>query len=213
MASEVAIVTDSVCCIPKELVNKYDIEVVPVELHFGDKVYRDGIDITPSEFYQMLRKAKRLPTTAASLPGRFIEAYQSASNKATNIICITLSSKLSGVFESARLAMDTAKKAMPRLTIELLDSRTAAAAQGLVVLAARAAASGKSLAKVAETARDIMQQVRLIVMLDTLRYLIKGGRAPKIAALADVLLRIKPILTVTEGEVMPLPMPGLPSER
>ncbi len=204
-ANKVAIITDSVACIPKELVEKYEIEVVPVEVHFGDKVYRDGVDITPSQFYAMLRQAKKLPTTAASLPGRFIEAYQKLSSKAANILCITLSTKFSGMFDSARLAMDNVKKTMPHLNIELIDSQTAASAQGFIVLAAaRTAASGESLAKVMEATKSMMHRVRLLVMVDTLRYLIKGGRVPKIAALADVLLRIKPILTISDGEATAL---------
>lgn len=208
MANQVAIVTDSVACIPKELAENYGIEVVPIEVHFEDRVYRDGIDISPTQFYALLRQAKKLPTTAASLPGVFLEAYRKASQKATSILCITLSSKLSGMFNSARLAMEMAKESLPGMVIELLDSRTAAAAQGLVVLAAaQAAALGESLTEVVETAKRIMQRVNLLAMLDTLHYLVKGGRVPKAAALAGSLLKIKPIFTITEGEAHPVANP------
>jgi len=208
MASKVAIVTDSVACIPRELVEKHNIEVVPIQVIFGDKVYRDGIDITPSQFYTLLRQAEKLPTTAASLPGPVLEAYGKASQRASSILCITLSAQFSGMLNAARQAVEMAQEALPNVVIEVLDSRTAAAAQGLVVLAAaRAAASGKSLTEVAETAKSVMQRVSLLASLDTLYYLVKGGRVPRLAALASALLKIKPILTISEGEAHPVTNP------
>lgn len=206
--ANVAIVTDSVACLPVGLVEKYGIEVVPIQVIFGDKAYQDGIDITPRQFYAMLRKAEKLPTTAASLPGPVLEAYRKASQRASNILCITLSARFSGMFNSAMLAMEMAKEALHDVIIKVLDSRTAAAAEGFVVLAAaRAAASGKSLTVIAETAKDVMQRVNLLAMLDTLYYLVKGGRVPKAAAWATSLLKIKPILTVKDGEAHPVTNP------
>lgn len=208
MASKVAIVTDSVACIPKELAEKHGIEVVPIQVIFGDKSYRDGIDITPSQFYAMLRQAEKLPTTAASLPGPVLEAYGKASQRASNILCITLSAKFSGMFNSAMLAKEMARETLQNVTIEVLDSKTAAAAQGLVVLAAaRAAASGKSLTEVIDSTESVMQRVNLFVTLDTLYYLVKGGRVPKAALWASSLLKIKPILTVKDGEAHPVTNP------
>ena len=205
MANKVAIVTDTLACIPREQVEKYGIEAVPVELIFGDKVYRDGIDMSPSEFYTRLRQAKKLPTTSGSLPGPFLEAYRKAGRRASSILCITISAKLSGMFNSAQLAMEMAKEALPNVVIEVLDCGTAAAAQGLVVLAAaRAAALGKSLTEVIETAKSVMQRVNLFAALDTLHYLVKGGRVPKAAALVGSLLQIKPIFTITDGEAHPV---------
>ena len=208
MANKVAIVTDTTACIPREQVEKYGIELVPVDIIFGDKVYRDGIDITPDQFYALLRQAEKLPTTSGSLPDPFLEAYREASKRAASILCITLPAKLSGMCNSAQLAKQMAKEALPDVVIEVLDCGTAAAAQGLVVLAAaRAAASGGSLTKVIETARNVMQQVNLFATLDTLHYLVKGGRVPKVAALASSLLKIKPIITITEGEAHPVTNP------
>ena len=205
MANKVAIVTDTTACIPQEQVEKYGIELVPVDIIFGDRVYRDGIDITPDQFYALLRQAEKLPTTSGSLPDPFLEAYRIASRRASSILCITLPSKLSGMFNSARLAKEMAKEALPDTVIEVLDCGTAAAAQGLVVLAAaRDAASGGSLTKVIETARNVMQRVNLFATLDTLHYLVKGGRVPKAAALASSLLKIKPIFTVSDGDAHPV---------
>jgi len=208
VGDKVAIVTDSVACIPEEMLQKYGIEVVPIQVIFGDKSYRDGIDITPSQFYSMLRAAEKLPTTAASLPGPVLEAFHKASQRASNILCITLSAKFSGMCDSAMLAMEMAKDALHNVVIKVIDSQTAAAAQGLVVLAAaRAAALGKSLTEVIETTRSVMQRVNLFCALDTLYYLVKGGRVPKAAAWASSLLKIKPILTVKDGEAHPVTNP------
>ena len=184
---------------------KYDIELVPVDFIFGDEVYRDGIDMSPAEFYARLRQAKKLPTTSGSLPEPFLEAYRRASQRGGSILCITAPSKLSGMFNSARLAVKMAKEALPNVVIELLDCSTAAAGQGLVVLsAARAAALGEDLAEVVDTARNVMQRVNLFATLDTLRYLVKGGRVPKAAGLASSLLQIKPIFTVNDGDALPV---------
>jgi len=184
MIDKVAIVTDTTACIPKEQVEKYGIEVVPIQLVFGDKVYRDGIDISPTEFYELLRQAEKLPTTAGSLPGPYLEAYRKASKEATGILCITESSKFSGMFNSARVAMEMAKKDIPNV-----------------------AAKGENLAEVVETARGVMRRVSLFATLDTLHYLVKGGRVPKAAGLVNSLLQIKPVFTVSEGDAHTVALP------
>ncbi len=205
---KVAVVTDTTACIPRELVKKYGIVVVPIELIFGDKVYRDGIDISPTEFYALLRQAEKLPTTSGSLPGPYVEAYRQVSRKAAGILCITESSKFSGMFNSAQVAKDMARKDIPNMTIEVLECTTAAAGQGLVALAAaRAAASGKTLTEVVETARGVMRQMNLFATLDTLHYLVRGGRVPKAAGLVNSLLQIKPVFTVNAGEAHTVALP------
>ena len=202
---KVAIVTDTTACIPQEMVEKYSIELVPIELIFGDKSYRDGIDISPAEFYALLKQAEKLPSTSGSLPAPFMEAYRRASQGAESILCITESSKLSGMFNSALVAKEMAKTALPNLVIEVMECATAAVGQGLVVLAAaRTAALGKSLTEVIATARSVMPRVRLYGILDTLHYLVKGGRVPKAAAFVGSLLKIKPVFTVSDGEAYPV---------
>jgi DegV family protein with EDD domain len=205
MAKKVAIVTDTTACIPQEQVEKYGIKLAPLNIIFGNKVYRDGIDISPNEFYALLRKTKKLPTTSGSLPGVFLETYRKASQEADSILCITISSKFSGMFHSAQVAMEIAKKTLPNIDIEVLDCSTAAAGQGLVVLAtARVAASGGSLTEVIETTKDVMPRVNLFATLDNLNYLVKGGRVPKATALVNSLIKIKPIFTVDDGEAQPV---------
>ena len=161
----------------------------------------------------MLRNAEKLPTTASAIPGAVLEAYRKAGQRADSILCVTISSKLSGMFESAQLAKEMAKEELPDVTIELLDSEIAAAAQGLIALeAAKAAASGKSLSEVVETAKNVRRRVHLLIMLDTLYYLAKGGHVPKIMSLAGSIIKIKPILTFKEGEAEPIANPRTTSK-
>ena len=206
--SSVAVVTDTTACIPPEKVAEYGIELVPIELIFGSKVYRDGIDISPTEFYAMLRQADKLPTTSGSLPGPFLDAYRRASRRAGSILCITESSKFSGMANSARLAMEMARKELPGVNIKVMECSSAAAGQGLVVLAAvRAAASGKSLDETVEVVTGLMPRVHLFASLDTLDYLVKGGRVPQAAALVNSILKIRPVFSVDGGEAHTLALP------
>jgi len=122
MAGNVVIVTDTTACIPQAKVEQYNIELVPIELIFGDTVYRDGIDITPAQFYSLLQHVDKLPTTSGSLPAPYLEAYRHASLRTDSIVCITESSKFSGMFNSARVAMEMAKEELPGLKIELIES-------------------------------------------------------------------------------------------
>ncbi len=208
MENRVAVVTDTTACIPQDMVREHGIELVPIELIFGDKVYRDGIDITPAEFYTKLRQTDKLPTTSGSAPLPYLEAYRRASRRANSIICVTESSKFSGMFNSAQLAMEMAKEELPGLAIELVDCTTAAAGQGLVALAAaREAASGKSLAEVVAFVRRLMHRVYLFASLDSLKYLAKGGRVPQAAALVNSILNIKPVFSVNGGEAHTLALP------
>jgi len=208
MDSRIAIVTDSIACVPQEKIAQYGIEVVPIQLIFGDKVYRDGVDITATEFYAKLKEAEKLPTTAGAIPGVYLEAFRRASQKAANIICITVSAKLSGSYDSARQAKEVINKEQPEINVELIDSQNAAAAEGLVVMAAaREAAEGKNLEQVVAAVRQAITRAYLFVSLDTLYYLVKGGHVPKVAAMASSLLKIKPILTISDGEAVPVTSP------
>lgn len=208
MAKGVAVVTDTTACIPQEMVKEYGIELVPIEVIFNDSVYRDGIDITPAEFYAKLRQSEKLPTTSGSLPGPYLEAYRRASQRADGIVCITESSKFSGMFNSARLAVGMVKEELPGVAVEVLECSSAAAGQGLVALAAaRAAASGKNLAEVVGVVKELMHRVHLFASLDTLHYLVKGGRVPQAAALVNSILGIKPVFSVNGGEAHTVALP------
>jgi len=205
---KVAIVTDTTACVPREQVEEYDIEVVPVQLIFGDRTYRDGIDISPAEFYALLRQADKVPTTSASSPNPYLEAYRRASQKAHSILCLTEPRRFSAMFDSAHLAMEIAGKTLHSVAIEVLECTTAAAGQGLVALAAaRAAALGRTLNEVREIARDTMSRVNLLATLDTLHYLAKSGRVPQAAAMVNSLLSIKPIFALNHSDARTVALP------
>ena len=200
----VGIVADTTACLPAELAERYGIEVVPLQLMVDGRAYLDGVDITPAEFYGMLPLARRLPTTSASSPGSYVEAFRSAAQRSSSIVCITVSKALSAMFDSARSAAETAKAMFNGLPIEVVDSGTAAGADGWIVLAAaRAAAAGGTHEQVVEAARSMKPRVHLIAVMDTLNYLAKGGRVPHVAAWASSVLQIKPVIRVVPegGEV------------
>jgi DegV family protein with EDD domain len=205
---KVAIVTDTTACIPQEQVERYGIYIVPVQLIFEEKVYQDGIDISPSEFYALLRKADKLPTTSSSSPDSYLEAYRQAGQVTSNVLCITGPSRFSAMLDSAQVARGMAKKALPSVDIRLLECTTAATGQGLVTLAAaKAAASGENINRVIETVKNVMPRVNLLAALDTLHYLVKGGRVPQAAALVNSLLKIKPIFTLNHSEARTIALP------
>jgi DegV family protein with EDD domain len=208
MKKKVTIVTDTTACVPEEQVRKYGIEVVPVQLIFGEKTYRDGIDISPTEFYSRLRREKNMPTTSSSSPEPYLEAFENASRKANSILCLTEPRKFSAMFNSASVAMETAKKTIRDAVIEVIECSTAAAGQGLVALAAaRAAALDKNLEEVCEIARNIMSKTNIFAMLDTLHYLAKSGRVPQAAALVNSVLNIKPIFTLNHSDAHTVAVP------
>ena len=202
MAKKVAIIADSIACLTREHVDQYGIVIAPIPLSFNGKIYRDWVDITPDEAYEIFLQDPGSFKTAGASPGIFIEAYREASKQAKNILCITLSAKLSGARDAAQQAREDIKEELPQTTIEVLDSETVTAAEGFVALAAaRAAEAGKSLAEVVKTAEEIRDKVTFLAFLDTIRHIYRTGRIPRIAALAGSVLNIKPVLTVSSGLV------------
>jgi DegV family protein with EDD domain len=207
---KVAVITDSVCCLPVELVKKYDIRVVPIYVVYKGKSLRDGIDISPTEVYKIMRKRKDLPTTSTPPVGDFLDAYREASQKAESILCITLTSLQSKVFEAAMVAKEQAKEAVPNTTIEVMDSRAVGGALGFIVLeAARVASQGAELPEVADVARNMIGKVDHLAMLDTLYFLARTGRIAKAAAWAGSLLDMKPVVehSPAVGETTPVARP------
>lgn len=199
---KVAIVTDSISCLTKELVESYRIGIVPIRLLFQGKVYRDLVDITPSEAYELFLQDPESFTTSPASPGHYLEAYREASIWAKNILCVTLSSKLSTGYDMARVAKEQAETQLPQLCIQVLDSQTVTAAEGFIALAgARAAAKGKYLAEVVKVAEEVRDKVTFVILLDTIRYVYRTGRIPKVAAKVGSMLNIRPILTSSSGLV------------
>ncbi|HEX75323.1 MAG TPA: DegV family protein [Dehalococcoidia bacterium] len=206
----VAIITDSTCCLPQELVEKYDICLVPLYILHEGVSYRDGIDISHSEVYKIMRRRQSLPTTSTPSAGDFLNAYCQLSQKADSILCITVTSLQSEVFDTALVAREMAKEVVPDTAIEVIDSRSVSGALGFVVLeTARVASQGAELAQVVKVARSMMGKVNFLAMLDTLFYLARTGRIDRAAAWAGMLLSMKPILehSPSIGETMPVARP------
>jgi len=197
MAAKVAIVADSIACLTRELVDKYKITIAPIPISAGGKIYRDWVDVTPSQAYELFLKDPDSFQTAGASPGSFVDAYHEASKHAKNILCITVSSGLSGANDAALQAKKHVKKELPRLSIEVLDSRTATAAEGFIALAAARAAAGKGLAEAVKAAEDMKGRVTWLASLDTIKHVYRTGRIPKAAARAGAMLNIKPILTMS----------------
>ena len=200
---KVAVVTDSIACLHKGLVEEHGITVMPLNFYHGGKLYRDWVDITPSEAYELFLQDPESFKTSAVSPGEALDAFQKAGKLAESVLCITVSSGLSGVHNAAREARNLMQSQFPDLKIEVLDSLACTAAQGFIALAAaRTAAEGKNLVEVTAAARDMMKRVRFISFLDTIRYVYRSGRIPKIASQVGSALNVKPLLTMAPSGLL-----------
>ncbi len=189
----VGIVTDTTSCLPPELVEEYGIRIAPVGLVIGGQHYKDT-ELTNEEFWQLFYAAKGSSTTAAASPGDFASIFEELGKSTDSIVCILVSKALSATLEAATQGKKLVKEKNPEANIEILDSKTSAGALGFVVLeAARAAKASKGLEEVIKTANDMIPRVKFVTAMDTLKYLIKSGRAPKTAVIGDV-LGVKPII-------------------
>ena len=201
---KVVVVTDSNSTIPKVLLQEYDIRVVPLLLNLAGRSYRDGVDISPDDFYRLLRTNKHVPATSAPSLGDFVRVYATAARDADGIVSIHLPSNLSATYNTAVKA----SQLVDSTQIHVVDSRSATMAQGFVVLeAARTAATGADLEAVVARANEVAGKVRFIAMLETLEYLHRGGRIGKAAALLGIMFQIKPIIHLVDGQVQPLAKP------
>lgn len=199
---KVAIITDSTACVPPELAVQYEIEIVPVHLIFGGRTFTDSLTEDTSEFYELLRTSHERPTTAAPSPGMFLDALGRALRRADSVLCVTVSKQFSAMYDSARQAIELAHAESPDADVRLLDSRNAAMAQGFVVLeAARTAEEGGSIGEVEARAVEMTSRTSLLAMLDTLSYLARGGRVPRVAAWAAGMLQVKPLVRFTASDI------------
>lgn len=198
--SNIRIVTDSTADLTPELVERYGIRVVPLEVLAEGKAYKDKIDITNEEYYEILRSAAVLPTTSQPSPAVFAQTYRElAAEGAEHIISIQISSELSGTYQSSVLAAGLVADAV---TVHNFDSRTATMGLGLIVLsAARMAKEGKSLDEILVQVDYMIQNSDLYFLLDSLDNLHKGGRIGKASHMVGSLLNIKPVLNLSNGVI------------
>ena len=197
----VKVVTDSSADLPPPLIEELGITVVPLYVRFGEKTYRDRVDISEDEFYQRLQHDPVHPNTIQPTPNDFAEVYQKLSQEADGIVSIHISSKLSGTCNSALQGKELIEKGCP---IEVVDSQTLSMGLGLVnMVAAKAAKAGKGLPEVVEEVKQTIPNIHLVFLLDTLKYLLLGGRIGKAKALLGSILNVKPMLALKDGEIMP----------
>lgn len=198
----VKIVTDSLSDITSDIAEGLGITVVPLTVLFGQESFLDRVTMTTDEFYYKLTHDATWPSTTQPPPGVFADIYNKLAEDTDEILAITLSSKLSGTYESALNAKSLVKK---ECRIEVIDSLTVAMGLGLIVIAAaKAAQAGANLDEVADSVRRAMPRSHLVAYFDTLKYLAKGGRIGKAQGLLGAMLSVKPVLTVKNGEMSPL---------
>jgi DegV family protein with EDD domain len=196
----VRIVTDSTADLSLEQQRAAGITVVPLNVHFGDEVFRDRVDLSSTEFFRKLKAAPQLPRTSQPSPGVFEEVYRSLTDKGDEVVAVLLSSKVSGTYNAAQIAA----QAVPG-KVDVVDSESASMALGFLALeAVKLAADGAGRAAVSEGVRKLVPKARILCAIDTLTYLERGGRIGKARALLGSLLNFKPLITLREGEVVPL---------
>lgn len=196
----VKVITDSGSDLPPNLIESLNIIVVPVYLYFGKTAYRDGVDIHHDELYERLAKGPVHPTTTQPMPVDFANTYREVAKEADEIISIHLSTKVSGTVNSALQGREMANV---KSKIEIIDSRALSMGLGLLAVhAARLAKAGAKLPEIVNETNQILNQLRLYGVLDTLKYLLAGGRITHTRALLGSLLNVKPILTMRDGEIV-----------
>jgi DegV family protein with EDD domain len=192
------VVTDSTANIPGNLLTDASIQVIPLQLIWGEQILKDGIDIQPDEFYKRLRSAETLPTTSQATPEEFKQVYSRLLEQGYDILSLHISSKLSGTLDSAIQA----KQAFPGSHIELIDTLSTSMAMGFQVLAAaRVAAMGGTLRDCKTVAEKAKCQTGVYFAVNTLEFLQRGGRIGGAAALLGTMLNLKPLLELRDGQI------------
>jgi len=198
----VKIVTDSLSDITADLAQELGVTVVPLTVSFGRESFLDRITMSTEEFYRRLSYDPVWPTTTQPPPGDFATVYNKLAAETDEILVITVSSKLSGTYDSA---LNARTMVTGKCRIEVLNSLTVVMGLGLIVIAAaKAVKAGANLDSLVELVKGCMPKSHSIMYFDTLKYLAKGGRIGKAQGLLGSLLSVKPILTLRDGEVYPV---------
>ncbi|AAO35005.1 DegV family protein [Clostridium tetani] len=197
--NKIKIITDSTADLSKEIIDKYDIEVIPLLVTFGEESYKDGIDINTSELLRKMESSEEFPGTAQITPQRFIECYKKYLQEGYKIISLHLSSKMSGTYQSACLAKEILEA---NETIEIIDSQNVTSGLGLLVIkAARLRDEEYNLEEIVKEVRRTIPHIKSGLVFEELTNLVKGGRLSKTAGVVGNILGIRPILTVENGEM------------
>ena len=206
--SQVSIVVDSAASLPPGLLGHHLLQIVPMRLTIGDTTYEDGRDLTTSEFYSMLRRMPGAATTSSPSPAAFLEAFELAARHSRSILCIVVAAQFSATADAARTAIGDFHQSHPDHQVIVMDSQSAAGGQGLIATEAlREAGAGAALAAVSEAGERVRDGVRLLAFVDTLFYLWKGGRVPRIAHAGASLLRLKPTFELHRAQIATVARP------
>lgn len=199
--STVKIFSDSTSDLPQSWKDTYDIGIVPLYVVFEDQTYKDGVDITPEEVYRMVAANGVLPKTAAPSPADFITAFNPVINSGSDIVYISLSSALSSTYQNALLAAGE----FPEGRVQVIDSQTLCGGIALLVMkAARAAKQGHSAQEIADMLKRSRELVETEFVVDTLDYLYMGGRCSGMQNFIGSLLKIRPVLKLINGSIIPV---------
>lgn len=197
----IKIVTDSTAYLPEETVRQHDIRVVPLYVHFGTEAFKEGVELSNEEFYRRLKEAPELPTTSQPSPGEFKSVFEPLVDAGHEVVALTISSKISGTWNSAMGARDM----LPEAPISVVDTFSTSVGLHLMVDAAvKAAAAGATRQEIVDQIEEIKQKMQIFFVVDTLEYLAKGGRIGNGKAFLGTLLKVKPILVLQEGAIEPL---------
>ena len=189
----IGLVTDSTADLPQKILESYDIEVVPLNVHFGEELFKDGVDIQTDDFYQKLEESELLPSTSQPSVGDFLEKYREMGDKYDEIISIHISGELSGTVNSAELAA----RELSELDIKIIDSYGASLGHGFqVILAARMIAQGYSREEIIQAVEKARKNTSIYFTVGELTYLQEGGRIGKASALLGSVLNFNPILEI-----------------
>jgi DegV family protein with EDD domain len=198
-AQKTAVVTDSSTYIPKDILERLGIPMIPLNVVWGDEVLKDGVDIDPPAFYERLQSATTIPTTSQPSAGEFVDFFRQVAEEhdTDTIVGIFISSDLSGTIASATAA----KSLLPDLNIEIVDSRSTSMGEGFQVLAAaEAAQTGASVSEILEAAQQVRYRQHVLFLVDTLEFLHRGGRIGGARRFFGTALKIKPILEL-DGKI------------
>lgn len=195
---KIKIITDSTADLPTNLVEKNDIEVLPLLVNINGKSYRDGIDINLSSLLEMMELSDEFPTTSQVNPETFLDCYRRYLDEGYKIISIHISSKMSGACQSAKIAKET----LGSEDIHVIDSQNVTSGLGLLVLkACRLRDEGKSAEEIIRAVNEILPHVKSALVFDSLENLVRGGRLPKAVGKVGNMLGIKLIMEVGDGEM------------
>jgi fatty acid-binding protein DegV len=223
----IKIVTDSTAYLPEATVRQHDLRIVPLCVHFGEEAFKEGVELSHEEFYARLKAAPVLPTTSQPSAGEFHEVFKELVDAGHEVVVLTISSKLSGTWNSAMAA----KEMLPEAKICVIDSlstsiglqlmvgaaieaaaaisvidslSTAIGLQLMLAAAVEAAQAGASRQEILDQVEEIKARIHVLFVVDTLEYLAKGGRIGNAKAFMGTLLKVKPILVLQDGVIEPL---------